>query len=66
MKTKLVQDLIDYLKEECNSELQYEALWCLTNIASGPQLYTHEIIVKGAVPRIVNLLRKSSDYKVKE
>ena len=59
-----IQELIDIniipeiisLLENSPSEFQYEALWCLTNIATGTTDQSNNIVVKGGVPKILNLL----------
>ncbi|XP_066978189.1 uncharacterized protein [Macrobrachium rosenbergii] len=48
-----------------NTDLQYEALWVLTNIASGKSEDTKEVVDRGSVPLIVGLLN-SSDPRIRE
>lgn len=59
-----IQELIDIniipeliqLLDNSPSEFQYEALWCLTNIATGTTDQANNIVVKGGIPKILKLL----------
>jgi hypothetical protein len=51
----LVYDFIKYLEHNL-PEFQFEALWCLTNIASGTSDHTNSIINKGGVQKIIALI----------
>ena len=59
-----IQELIDVgiipelisLLENSPCEFQYEALWCLTNIATGTSDQANIIVVKGGIPKIINLM----------
>ena len=62
-----IQELIDIgiipeliqLLDNAPSEFQYEALWCLTNIASGTSDQANNIVIKGGIPKIIKLLDSS-------
>ena len=51
----IIPDLIQLL-DNAPSEFQYEALWCLTNIASGTSDQANNIVIKGGIPKIIKLL----------
>lgn len=53
--------LITWIQRSDYPQLQYEASWCLTNIASGNHMQTLAIIEKGAVPVLVNMLSSPLD-----
>ena len=62
-----IQELIDFgivpelisLLDNSPAEFQYEALWCLTNIASGTTDQANNIVIKGGIPKIIKLLDSS-------
>jgi len=59
-----IQELIDFgitselisLLDNSPPEFQYEALWCLTNIATGTSDQANSIVVKGGIPKILKLM----------
>ncbi|XP_062133889.1 importin subunit alpha-4-like [Drosophila sulfurigaster albostrigata] len=55
--------LVECIKPFNSPQLQLEAVWTLTNIASGPSELTHKVATSGAVPILINLL-SAGDYKV--
>ena len=59
----IVPRLLLFLQVQ-NAQIQHEALWVLTNIASGSDSYTNFIVISGAVPLLIPLLH-SPDKDVK-
>ncbi len=51
----LVYEFIKYLDHSL-PEFRFEALWCLTNIASGTSDHTQSIVIKGGVEKIISLI----------
>jgi len=56
IKANLVQNLVAYLASDDHPNLQFEAAWALTNIASGTSAQTRHVVESGAVPPFVKLL----------
>ena len=52
---KLVPEIIKFL-ENCPNEFKYEALWSLSNIATGNEEQANTILINGGLPKILNLL----------
>merc|ERR1719326_149833 len=63
--TGVVPRLVELLKDISRPELQFEAEWVLTNIASGNADQTRVVVEMGALPLFVGLLTSPSD-EVKE
>lgn len=53
----LVPKMIEYVKQSEYPQLQLEATWALTNVASGTNIQCQSIIDKGGIPLFVDLLR---------
>jgi len=61
----LVSKFLIFLQREDFPKLQFEATWCITNIASGNSENCQALIDKGTIPLLVTLL-KSQDQEVVE
>lgn len=61
----IVPTLISYLPRDDWVDLQFEAAWAVSNVASGTQAHTHLVITNNAVPEFVRLL-ESPNEEVRE
>lgn len=59
IKSGLVVKFIDLLNSN-DTNLQFECVWSLTNIASGNSSQTQAVVKAGAIPKFINLLNSSS------
>ncbi|KAG4936566.1 hypothetical protein JHK85_051485 [Glycine max] len=62
IKADVVPRIVEFLESDGFTSLQFEALWVLTNIASGTSQHKRAVVDHGAVPKLVKLLSPTNNY----
>ena len=61
IQTGMLPRLVEFLDIHDNPQLQFEAAWTLTNVASGTSEHTMFVIQNNAVPRFIQLLQTPNE-----
>ena len=62
----LVPVLVELLRDSTNSNLQFEAAWAITNVASGTSYQTSTVINAGGIPVLISLFDSPDQQTVEQ
>ena len=62
----LVPQLFNFAQRLDSPKLQFEAIWCLTNLASSESRFVLNLVENNAIPILIRVLAESSHIEVKE
>ena len=62
----LIPVLLEYAANLKNEKLAFEAIWCLTNIASNESLYVLKLIECDAVKQLISIIKSEASISIKE
>jgi hypothetical protein len=57
----IVPTIIQLIEIKGIPQVQYEAIWCITNIATGTQDQVQCLVDKGVIPKLINLMQTEGD-----
>ena len=64
--SNLVPKMIEFAKQKQYPELQAEATWALSNVASGTALQTQSVVDKGGIQLFTELIKSSHELVVEQ
>ena len=62
----LVPRLFEFSQRLDSPKLQFEAIWCLTNLASSESRFVLNLVENNAIPILIQVLADSTHIEVKE
>jgi len=62
----LVPRLFEFAQRLDSPKLQFEAIWCLTNLASSESRFVLNLVENNAIPTLIKVLEESTHVEVKE
>ena len=63
---KLIPTLLQFSQNYDSPKLQFEAIWCLTNLASSESRFVMPLVENKAIPYMIDVLDKSKNAEVIE
>ena len=62
----LVPKLFEFAQDYNSPKLQFEAIWCLTNLASSESRFVMTLVENNAIPILISVMQTSNHIEVKE